>query len=81
MAGEEERQPEEQGVIGELEEAEGDGVRSHGGDSESLNGRKAVVGGNQKGGMVKSKSLFFASKKEENIRSVYVYDRLLRCST
>lgn len=51
MAGEEERQPEEQGVIGELEEPEGDGVRSHGGDSESLNG--TVVGGKQKSGMVK----------------------------
>lgn len=46
MAGEEERQPEEQGVIGELEEAEGDGVRSHGGDGESLNG--TVAGGKQK---------------------------------
>lgn len=46
MAGEEERQPEEQGVVGELEEAEGDGVRSHGGDSESLTG--AVVKGESK---------------------------------
>lgn len=38
VAGEEERQPEEQGVVGELEEAEGDGIRSHGGDGERLKG-------------------------------------------
>lgn len=62
MAGEEERQPEEQSVIGELEEAEGDGVRSHGRDSESLNG--TVVQGKQKSGMVKEKSPFIGSKKE-----------------
>lgn len=46
VAGEEERQPEEEGVVGELEEAEGDGVRSHGRDSESLNG--TVVRGKTK---------------------------------
>lgn len=53
MAGEEERQPEEQGVVGELEEAEGDGVRSHGGDGESLDGIAVAAGGKQRSGMVR----------------------------
>lgn len=70
MVGEEEGQPEEQGVVGELEEAECDGVRCHGGDSESLGGTN---GGEIQKRDGESKIVLFRLK--EDIQSVFVYDR------